>query len=649
MKSLLSLALCCFVSIALLAETPADVQLRNYFRAETARLSESCLADIQTREDWTSQRDEFRRQYQEMLGLWPMPERTDLKPVVTGKLEHEEFTVEKLHFQASPGLYVTAALFLPKNSPLPAPTILYESGHYRFMSNGISYGNKAGYQTDGAWFARNGYVCLVLDTVLAGEIQGIHTGTRDRNLWWWNSRGYTPAGVEAWFGIRALDYLSTRPEVDTNRFGITGHSGGGAYSWAITALDDRIKVAAPLAGMADLHAHVVEGIMDSHCDCNFPINYYRWDFPQIAALAAPRPLLIGGTDNDRLFNLENTLRIHDKVRRIYKLHNASNKLGLVIAPGPHDETSELQLAVLRWFNRHLKGEEKPIEMAVKRFFPPEQLRVFTELPTDAINTNIADTFVPTTTRQKRSAAELATVLRTNVFRGWPADDLSLEPKQTLAVERGGLRLGVWDFTSQPNVSLRIYLVEDVSQKESKTVRLQVLSENSGPLWLHNLRAGFGVPIADEPIDTSMIMNVVSPLVSLKSEIQSTGHSLAWVAPRGIGLTAWSGDAKAQTRIRRRFMALGQTLDGMRVWDIRRTIQMVHFIRESEAAQIELIASGEMAVNALYASLFESSVQRVKLINMPKSHLEGPDYLGVLRFTDIAQVVDANGPKAVVSD
>src|SRR5690606_1028792 len=127
-------------------------------------------ADIQTREDWTSQRDEFRRQYQEMLGLWPMPERTDLKPVVTGKLEHEEFTVEKLHFQASPGLYVTAALFLPKNSPLPAPTILYESGHYRFMSNGISYGNKAGYQTDGAWFARNGYVCLVLDTVLAGEI-----------------------------------------------------------------------------------------------------------------------------------------------------------------------------------------------------------------------------------------------------------------------------------------------------------------------------------------------------------------------------------------------------------------------------------------------------------------------------------------------
>jgi hypothetical protein len=241
----------------LAAETPADAQLKEYFRAETARLSEQCLAEIQTLEDWTSQRAEFRRQYQEMLGLWPLPERTDLKPVVTGKLEHEEFTVEKLHFKASPGLYVTAALFLPKNITSPAPTILYESGHWRVFTNGISYGNKAAYQGRGAWFAQNGYVCLVLDTVLSGEIQGIHTGTRDRGLWWWNSRGYTPAGVEAWFGIRALDYLSTRPEVDTNRFGITGHSGGGAYSWAVTALDDRIKVAAPLAGMADLHAHVV--------------------------------------------------------------------------------------------------------------------------------------------------------------------------------------------------------------------------------------------------------------------------------------------------------------------------------------------------------------------------------------------------------
>lgn len=375
------------------AAAPArgDAVLAEYFRNETAALAEHCLADIHSREDWEARRGEYRRELQEMLGLWPMPERTDLKPVITGKLEQEEFTVEKLFFQASPGLYCSANLFLPKNLKQPAPAILYECGHWRLLTNGVSYGNKAIYQNDGAWFARNGYVCLVLDTLLAGEIQGIHTGTRDRGLWWWNSRGYTPAGVEAWFGIRALDYLCTRPEVDTNRFGITGHSGGGAYSWTVTALDDRIKAAAPLAGMADAQSHIGDGVIDSHCDCNFFINIYRWDFPQVAALAAPRPLLIGGTDRDPLFDLDSTMRIYEKVRRIYKLYDASSKLGLALAPGSHDEIPELQLAVLRWFNRYLKGEDKPVETAAKKFLTPEQVRVFTTLPADAINTNIAET------------------------------------------------------------------------------------------------------------------------------------------------------------------------------------------------------------------------------------------------------------------
>jgi hypothetical protein len=638
--SILWLASNCFA-----AESPADAQLKQYFRAETATLSERCLADIRTLDDWTSQRTQFRRQYQEMLGLWPLPERTDLKPVITGKLDHEEFTVEKLQFQALPGLYCTAALFLPKHVTKPAPTILYECGHWRLFTNGISYGNKAAYQADGAWFARNGYVCLVLDTVLAGEIQGIHTGTRDKGLWWWNSRGYTPAGVEAWFGIRALDYLSTRPEVDPNRFGITGHSGGGAYSWAVTALDDRIKVAAPLAGMADLHAHVVEGIMDSHCDCNFPINYYRWDFPQIAALAAPRPLLIGGTDNDRLFNLDNTLRIHDKVRRIYQLHKATDKLGLVIGPGGHDETPELQLAVLRWFNRHLKGEEQPIELAVRRFFTPEQLRVFTELPTDAINTNIAETFVPMAQPKKRSAVELAEALRTNVFRGWPADDLPLDPKQTLAVERASLRLRAWDFTSQHDVALRLYLLEDATKQDAGVVRLHVLPESADPMWLHNLRSGFGVPLADEPADTSHIANIVSPLVSLKAQLNDSNTSLAWFAPRGVGMNAWSGDEEAHTKIRRRFMALGQTLDGMQVWDIRRAVQMIHFVRDADVAKVEIHAGGYVGASAALAALYEPSVKKLTVMGRQKAS-PAPDYLGIWRMTTLEEIEAALKDKIV---
>ena len=207
--------------------SPSEQMLARYFEVETSALEAKCLDKV---ENWQSKRSEYRRQLQEMLGLDPMPARGDLNAVVTGKVEHDNLVVETLHFQSMPGLYVTANLYRPKQQEQPAPAILYLSGHGPVISNGISYGNKVAYQHHGAWFARNGYVCLIIDTVELGEIQGVHHGTYKEKMWWWNSRGYTPAGLEAWDGIRALDYLSTRPEVDTNRFGVTGRSGGGAYS-----------------------------------------------------------------------------------------------------------------------------------------------------------------------------------------------------------------------------------------------------------------------------------------------------------------------------------------------------------------------------------------------------------------------------------
>src|SRR5262249_59663706 len=104
---------------------------------------------------------------------------------------------------------------------------------------------KTAFQDHGMWFASNGYVCIVLDTLQLGEIPGVHHGTYGRpwihsksygikdkdaleNRWWWYSAGYTPAGVECWNGVRAIDYLVSRDDVDPERIGVTGISGGGA-------------------------------------------------------------------------------------------------------------------------------------------------------------------------------------------------------------------------------------------------------------------------------------------------------------------------------------------------------------------------------------------------------------------------------------
>ncbi|MCL4191382.1 MAG: acetylxylan esterase, partial [Thermoguttaceae bacterium] len=208
-----------------------DRMLAAYFADETARLAERCLADIESIEDWEANKAQYRRQLLDMLSLDPLPDRTDLKATITGRIERDDIVVENLHFQSRPGLYVTGNLYLPREREGRIPAILYVCGHGGVKKDGVSYGNKATYQHHGVWFARHGYACLMIDTLQLGEIEGIHHGTYRYGMWWWANRGYTPAGVEAWNCIRALDYLQTRKEIDPERFGVTGRSGGGAYSW----------------------------------------------------------------------------------------------------------------------------------------------------------------------------------------------------------------------------------------------------------------------------------------------------------------------------------------------------------------------------------------------------------------------------------
>jgi dienelactone hydrolase len=613
--------------------------LADYFRNETAALAERCLADIQSLDDWKSKREEYRRQLQEMLGLWPMPERTDLKTVVTGKIEHDEFTVEKLYFQASPQLYVTANLYLPKKVEKLTPAILYVCGHSRVFTNGISYGNKVGYQHHGAWFARNGYVCLTIDTLQLGEIEGLHHGTYREGMWWWNSRGYTPAGVEAWFGIRALDYLCSRPEVDKERIGMTGRSGGGSYTWTVAALDDRVKVAAPVAGITDMQNQVVDGCVEGHCDCMFFVNTYRWDFPQLAALLAPRPLLIANSDKDGIFPLDGVVRLHEKVRRIYGLHGAEKNLGLLITEGPHSDTQDLQVPVFRWFNRFLKNEQPLIEMAAKKFFQPEQLRVFDKLPADAVNTNIQSLFVPKANplaeeELKAKRESLLTTLKEKTFGAWPAEDTPLEAKRVFSVEHDGLKFSAWDFASQPEVRLRLYFIEPTAkQPAGGIVRLNVLDEDGWRSWLAAARVGFEAQLADELDSTTAPVADAQGLAKIKGQCETNRAALAFFAPRGIGVSAWSGDAKKQTQIRRRFMLLGQTLDGMRVWDIRRAVQTIHFVREGDMAKIELGAARAMSSHVQLAALYEPSVRTLEVEIWREPESGGADYLNLLKLLD----------------
>ena len=266
-----------------------DDLIAQYFREETRKLTDRTFEGIATMDDWISRRAEYRRQLLEMLGLDPMPPKTPLVPQMTGSLQRDGVVVERLQFQSRPGLYVTANLYRPVDQSGPLPAILYLCGHGGEWEDGVSLGNKTHYQHHGVWFAQNGYVCLIIDTVQLGEFEGIHHGTYRENMWWWNNRGYSSAAVEAYNCVRSIDYLQSRNDVDGNRIGVTGRSGGGAYSWWVAAIDDRIKAAVPVAGITNLQNHVVDGCVEGHCDCMYMVNTYRWDFPMVAAMVALVP------------------------------------------------------------------------------------------------------------------------------------------------------------------------------------------------------------------------------------------------------------------------------------------------------------------------------------------------------------------------
>lgn len=604
-----------------LGTAAGDRLAAEYFALRTAEIEGETRDRLRNVRDWPTESAEYRRQLHEMLGLDPLPQRTPLNAVITKTAEQDDFVVENLHFQSSPGLYVTGNLYRPKVVKDPLPTILYVCGHGKVKIDGVSYGNKSHYHFHGAWFARHGYVCLIIDTIQLGEIEGLHHGTYNLGMWWWLSRGYTPAGVEAWDCIRALDYLETRPEVDKTRFGVTGRSGGGAYSWWTAALDPRIKCAVPVAGITDLDDHVVRGCVEGHCDCMYMVNTYRWDYPMVAALVAPRPLLISNTDKDKIFPLEGVVKTYQGAREVFQHEKVPASLGLQITEGGHNDTQELRIHAMVWFDRFLKKEDRVITTPALKCLQPQELKVFETLPTDEINTKIQESFVPVATVPVPASSEQWSSLRGDLkrkllektFGAWPDDENAggLYLKQ-LASSGNFPGVTEFEFVSQEPYRLGLKMTP-ATAADSKTARPRIV--------LHLLtqaeweKAPWEGPAAD----------------------RSSTHF--WFAPRGVGPTEWTRDPKKRVHVERRFYLLGETEDSARTWDVRRSIAAIRgILGEHEPASLTIEASGDASVWGLYAALFEDSVTDLVLTGLPKSHMQGPALLNVMKILDVPHAV-----------
>lgn len=589
-----------------------DEVINAYLASEVKRIAQRFMDGVKTKAEWEATRSKLKREFLEMLGLDPLPEKTPLKATIAGSIERSGIAIERIHFQSRPGLYVTGNLYLPRTaSDKKHPAILYVCGH----SNKGRDGNKTAFQDHGLWFATNGYVCLVIDTLQLGEVAGIHHGTYRFERWWWHDNGYTPAGVECWNGIRAIDYLSTRPEVDAEKIGVTGISGGGATTVWVAAADERVKVAVPVSGMSDLECYVTDKVVNGHCDCMFPVNTYRWELTTILALFAPKPLLFANSDNDNIFPMTGNRRIAQRMRQCYELLGAKEHFEEYVSKGGHDYRPDLRLAVFGFFHKHLKGDNSAIKDADFPTIEGKDLRVFptdADLPKDSINARIDETFVPTA--QVKLPAE--------------AKDYSAWKKGLIAQ----LREKCFRAIPQNIPACKLEWAEGILGRVSGAV--------DGELTVSGTTLAIQGDIAGKITATRLIVLNADedPIKPVKFWVERVNDDriIVGIHPRGTGTNQWTRKNPPNT-VERSLALLGQTADSGRVKDVAA-------ILAGQPRKIRLTGSGQAGIIAAYAALLvPAKVEEVAIAEPPVSHRNGPHFLNILRILDIPEALGLLAP------
>ncbi|MEZ6091602.1 MAG: acetylxylan esterase [Pirellulaceae bacterium] len=621
---------------------PGRKPIDAYLKMRTEAIESRCLNEVPSADEWKQQRPQLVRQLREMLGLDPWPEKTDLHATIVGRETYDGYAVERLHFQSRPGLYVTANLYLPEDQEGPFPTILYVCGHARVKEGSVSYGNKVGYHHHGIWFARHGYVCMMIDTIQLGEIEGIHHGTYSHDMWWWASRGYTPAGVEAWNSIRALDYLETRPEVDASRFGVTGRSGGGAYSWWTAALDERIKVAVPVAGITDMRNHVIDDCIEGHCDCMFMVNKYGWDFATVAALVAPRPLLIANSHRDGIFPLDGVMRVYFKTLRVYKTLDAIDNLAVHITEGPHKDTQALRVGAFAWFEKHLKGSTSEIEEVARKAHDPKDLQVFVEgLPDDERVTDAHEWFVDTPAQAEPPADAKAW---DKMRRTW-LERLSSVPGALTPLDRLNITSTHVNQTNAVN-DVSFMWLEFNTASPLRLFAISATTDGKAPVQQARLCIGTAsegqvrFTLQGKTFRYDSEARAFAEPKSVADAVKQVDQPVLFVMLQGVGPTRWDESRKETVQLRRRLQLVGESLDAIRVSEIRNLIRWVQnektFAFDSDP-QILLEASGESAVLAALASINVSNVS-LALHQFPSDLRRGPILLGLSKAIDLPRLL-----------
>ena len=600
------------------------------------------LARIRTRRQALAYQQEVRRAIR--LAFAPWPRRTPLNPQVIGVVERPHHRIERILFESRPGCLVTAHLYLPRKLPDgPAPAVLGTCGH-----------SNAGkleplYQEFCQRLARSGFVVLILDPFNQGE-RDQYWRLPDRSSVANCCHAHNMMGKQlellgewfgawrAWDGIRALDYLLDRPEVDPTRVGLTGNSGGGTMTTWLWAVEERFTMAAPSCFVTTFLANL-ENELPADCEQYPPgVIGAGLEMSDFAIARAPEPVLLLGQTYD-FFDRRGLREAHEEVRRFYELLGAPEEnSGLFIGPQTHGFSRHNQEAMVDFFVRHA-GLERSVKVRRPEHLEADQLQVTPE------GNSVAAGAVPI----YELIAEKADALR--------------KKRKKLAVGALKKRLAALLHLPARREVPHYRALRAGRIAECTCARYAVETEGSIRAILHKR---LEIPARSHTLDVEREVHLYLPHTSSEEDLAGDRlasslmkrHPLYALDVRGLGESLpEGGDLFHAYGMDYMFhghgILLGESYLGRRVHDLLATIDLL--VHEG-ARSIHLYGRGQGALVALSAALLHDRVGSVTLKNAPLSYhswTQAPLVFwpsanfprGVLKEFDLPDLIRALGRRA----
>lgn len=379
---------CCFLGISNSLFAQEDLSVYGYWKYNqntTGQLFYNALSDrafsqlnkrgkaiagLATRQQWQQRQAEVRAKLAKAVG--PFPEKTPLNPVISGTLKKEDFTVEKLYFESRPGYHVTAAMFVPDKRQAKAPAIIFCSGH---SENGF---RSEAYQHLILNYVKKGFIVFAFDPIGQGEriqyqpdelkkgatVEHSYAGVQSFVA------GLSPANYFIWDGIRSVDYLLTRKEVDPARIGIAGRSGGGTQAAYIAAMDDRIAVVAPECYITTFDKLIrSNGPQDAEQNLMYGLAE-GIDMADFLEVRAPKPALIVATTRD-IFAIQGARDSYQEAQKAYKAFGKPEQIQMTEDDAGHASTLKNREASYAFFQKYLDNPGSPVDLKVQMFTDEE--------------------------------------------------------------------------------------------------------------------------------------------------------------------------------------------------------------------------------------------------------------------------------------